>query len=103
MIKTAPPSFSAITGEKKLSRKCPIVIAGIRIIAEHAAIITIDLIGIFIFLSPYVNPTLKLSRLTANASKSRVIVCAIKLSSFLSIATLVYGRSLVMVRKSKRA
>ena len=40
----------------------------VKVKAEQQAIMAIDLKGIRIFLSPYVNPTLKLSKLTANAN-----------------------------------
>ena len=40
----------------------------VKVIAEQQAIMAIDLKGIRIFLSPYVNPTLKLSKLTAKAN-----------------------------------
>ncbi|SIB26321.1 Uncharacterised protein [Mycobacteroides abscessus subsp. abscessus] len=51
------------------------VIAVISVIAEQQAMIKIDFKGMLIFLNPYVKPTLKLSRLTANASIRSESVC----------------------------
>ena len=55
----------------------------VKVKAEQQAIIAIDLKGIRIFLSPYVNPTLKLSKLTAKANNMIENAFAIGLHSFL--------------------
>lgn len=49
--------------------KCPTPIAKSNVTAEQQAIMTIDLNGMLILLKPYVKPTEKLSKLTANANK----------------------------------
>ena len=55
----------------------------VKVKAEQQAIIAIDLKGIRIFLSPYVNPTLKLSKLTAKANNMIENAFANGLHSFL--------------------
>jgi hypothetical protein len=52
--------------------------------AEQQAITAIALNGIFIFLNPYVNPTEKLSKLTAKAKSSKETI-SISVSPFLLI------------------
>ncbi|AMA53433.1 hypothetical protein AN935_14545 [Bacillus inaquosorum] len=65
-------------------RKLPISIDINMTAPEQQAITKIALNGIFIFLNPYVNPTEKLSKLTANASSSIETIC-ISVSSFLLV------------------
>ena len=73
-----PPKLSANRGDKNCKETRPIPIAAINANAEQLAITNIDLNGMRIFLNPYVKPTLKLSRLTANASIRREIRCIIE-------------------------
>jgi hypothetical protein len=87
-----PPIVSAKAGERKFVSMVPTDMASKSETAEQQAMILMDLSGICIFLRPYVNPTLKLSKLTAKASKISEMYGIIK-SSSLTITKIVYGRS----------
>ncbi|OEC77728.1 hypothetical protein BJH90_07145 [Bacillus halotolerans] len=65
-------------------RKLPISMDINITVPEQKAMTIMAFSGIFIFRNPYVNPTEKLSKLTANASSSIETIC-ISVSSFLLV------------------
>ena len=94
-----PPIFSANSGDINCCSKCPINMATINVVAEQQAIMMIDFKGIRIFLSPYVNPTLKLSKLTANANNISENNCVTWIPLLSRTTTIVYEKGLSNVNQ----
>ena len=89
--------LAVIWGERIFDSPRPIETASSMEMAEQLAIIRTDLNGITIFRKPYVKPTLKLSRLSAKASKSKEKIASLDRAPPCQITTIVYGWSLSIV------